>query len=54
MAADGEVVGQVGGGCAVGQFAVAELAEGVVAVAQGGPALLFGDEVGAEPSNVQI
>ena len=29
---------------AVWQFAVAELAEGVVAVAQGGPALLFGDE----------
>ena len=29
---------------AVGQFAVAELAEGVVAVAQGGPALVFGDE----------
>lgn len=29
---------------AVGQFAVAELAEGVVAVAQGGPALMLGDE----------
>ena len=29
---------------AVGEFAVAELAEGVVAVAQGGPALLQGDE----------
>ena len=29
---------------AVGEFAVAELAEGVVAVAQGGPALMLGDE----------
>ena len=28
----------------VGQFAVAELAEGVVLVAQGGPALVFGNE----------
>ena len=31
---------------AVGQFAVAELAEGVVAVAQGGPALLFNIRTG--------
>ena len=31
---------------AVGEFAVAELAEGVVAVAQGGPALLFNIRTG--------